>query len=232
VRSKFAYPPLAALLVATGVLTSCSATAAPEASGTASAAPEQPRPPVVQPGAPGESSRTLASGEAREGSGPPHVEADVRFMQDMIVHHLQALEMAALAPDRTERPDILLLARRIERGQGDEIALMERWLEERGETAAGAHAHHGHGDVHSPLMPGMIAPEQMEALAAAEGERFDRLFLQLMIRHHEGALRMVEELFETEGAAQEGEIFQFAAHVDGDQRIEIGRMLRMLGGSH
>jgi uncharacterized protein (DUF305 family) len=167
---------------------------------------------------------------------PGHTEADVRFMQAMLVHHAQALEMTGLVPERTEREDIRLLARRIEVSQVDEIAQMQSWLEARGEAVpnvspTGGHHHHHHGH-HGHDMPGMLTPEQLARLAQATGDEFDRLFLEFMIFHHEGAILMVEELFATEGAGQESEIFQFASHVDSDQRIEIARMRRMLHASH
>jgi uncharacterized protein (DUF305 family) len=154
---------------------------------------------------------------------------DVRFIRGMLAHHAQALEMTALVPARTTRQDIRLLAERIDVSQRDEIAVMERWLRARGEAvpAAGAHAHHG-GD--HPRMPGMLTSEEMARLAAATGAEFERLFLELMIRHHEGALVMVAELFASPGGGQESEMFQIASDVDADQRAEIARMQRMLAG--
>jgi uncharacterized protein (DUF305 family) len=190
------------------------------------AAAAGPVPGVVRPGAPGEESRVVASAVPGSAQATAHSAADVRFMQDMIAHHLQAVEMTALVEARTERADIRRLARRIEASQDDEIAVMRRWLEVRGEAVPGPHAHHGHGG-HAP-MPGMLSAEEIARLAAARGAEFDRLFLESMIRHHEGALVMVADLFATDGAGQEPEIFQFAAHVDSDQRIEIGRMQQML----
>jgi uncharacterized protein (DUF305 family) len=167
---------------------------------------------------------------------PEYTQADVRFMQGMIVHHRQAVEMTALVPERSARPEIRLLARRIDIGQADEMALMRRWLEDRDEPVEGAAGDHAHGGHHGHAthgaehdrMPGMLSPEEMERLAAAAGDEFDRLFLESMIRHHEGALEMVAELFATDGAGQEPEIFQFATHVDSDQSIEIARMRTML----
>jgi uncharacterized protein (DUF305 family) len=179
---------------------------------------------------------------------PGHTEADVAFMQDMIVHHAQAVEMTALVPDRSARADVLRLAARIESSQEAELALMRRWLEQRGEpvrpppgTGDGdgrdhdhdhgdpqGHGTRGHGSHH--LMPGMLDAEGMARLEAASGEDFDRLFLEAMIRHHEGALVMVAGLLATDGAGQEPELFRFAAHVESDQRIEIERMRRMLQG--
>lgn len=177
---------------------------------------------TVQPGAPGEPSRIEPAGDAvRSG----YTEADVRFMQGMITHHAQALAMAALVPGRTEREQLHRLARRIEISQESELALMERWLERRGEPVPDWTADHTAADpAEHGRMPGMATPEEMARLADARGSSFDRLFLELMIRHHEGALVMVEELLATEGAGQEPELFQFAAHVDADQRAEIARM--------
>lgn len=156
---------------------------------------------------------------------------DARFIRGMLAHHAQALEMTALVPGRTSRQDIQLLAERIDVSQRDEIAMMERWLRARGEAvpAAGAgHAHHGGAD--HPPMPGMATPEEMADLAAAAGAEFERLFLELMIRHHEGALVMVAELFATPGGGQATDVFQIASEVDADQRAEIARMQRMLAG--
>jgi len=146
-------------------------------------------------------------------------------MQGMIGHHAQAIEMTALLPTRTAREDMRLLARRIELSQADEIRWMERWLEVRGKAVPDAHAHHAHDAV---LMPGMLTQEELTRLAAAAASDFDRLFLEFMIKHHEGALVMVNDLFMTDGAGQESEIFGFASDVDTDQRIEIDRMTTML----
>lgn len=155
-------------------------------------------------------------------------------MQGMIAHHAQAVEMTALVPDRAARADVRLLAMRIAVSQEDEMELMRRWLENRGEAVPaldaghGAHAHHGDPGAGPDLMPGMLDAAGMARLRAATGPEFDRLFLEAMIAHHEGALVMVAELMATDGAGQEPELFQFASHVDSDQRIEIGRMRRML----
>ena len=129
--------------------------------------------------------------------------------------------MTALLPERTERDDMRLLARRIEVSQADEIQMMRRWLEARGQDVPGPHAHHAPG---APLMPGMLSAEEMAQLAAARGAAFDRLFLASMIKHHEGALTMVKELYATAGAGQESEMYGFASDVDADQRMEIDRM--------
>jgi uncharacterized protein (DUF305 family) len=185
----------------------------------------QDQPPLVQPGAPGQSSRVIAPGEASGLPQPRFTAADVRFMQGMIGHHAQALEMTALLPSRSTNPDIRLLARRIEVSQSDEIKMMQEWLTERGQAVPGPHAHHAHGAV---LMPGMLTPEDMSKLSAATGREFDRLFLEYMIKHHDGALIMVKDLFAQPGAGQESEMFAFASDVDADQRIEIVRMSGML----
>lgn len=167
---------------------------------------------------------------------PGYAPADAEFVRDMIVHHQQALDMTALAPDRTDSDDMRLLARRIEETQEFEIDLMRRWLEERGEPApepasgTDAHGDHaGHAD-HDRMagMAGMASPEQMTALADAEGDAFDRMFLELMIIHHEGALTMVDELLETERGGKEPQLFMMLSHIDADQRAEIARMERML----
>ena len=157
------------------------------------------------------------------GEAPRYTAADVRFVQGMIPHHAQALEMTALVEARTSRDDLRLMAQRITVSQQDEIAQMQRWLRARGQPLPDAHAHHaGH------LMPGMLTPEEMARLAAASGAAFDRLFLELMIRHHEGALAMVGELFAAQGAAQESETYTLASDVDADQRMEIARMRALL----
>jgi uncharacterized protein (DUF305 family) len=185
----------------------------------------EPGPPILQPGAPGEGSRVISTAEAVDLSGVRHTAADVRFMQGMIGHHAQALEMVGLLRTRTNREDMRLLARRIELSQEDEIMLMQRWLQTRGQPVPDAHAHHAAG---ATLMPGMLTLEEMGRLEAARGKEFDRLFLEFMVKHHEGALVMVSELFSSPGAAQESDIFSFATDVDADQRIEIARMGAML----
>jgi uncharacterized protein (DUF305 family) len=185
----------------------------------------QERPPLVQPGAPGETSRVITAAEAADTSRIQPTATDVRFMQGMIGHHAQALQMTSLLSSRTSREDMRLLAQRIELSQADEIAMMQRWLRARGQSAPETHAHHDRG---GGLMPGMLTPEEMGRLEAATGKEFDRLFLEFMIRHHDGALTMVNDLFSTPGAGQEPDIFAFASDVDTDQRIEIDRMSAML----
>jgi len=187
------------------------------------ASPDE-HPPIVQPGAPGQPSRTIPAAAATDQSRIRYTGADVRFMQSMIGHHAQAIEMTALVPARTARDAMKLLAQRIEVSQRDEIAMMQGWLRARGQALPDAHAHHQGG----ALMPGMLTAGEMEHLAAASGPAFDRLFLESMIKHHDGALVMVKDLFATPGAGQDPEIFAFASDVDADQRMEIARMSALL----
>ena len=178
------------------------------------------------------------SAASAEGARPGYTAADVRFMQGMIAHHAQALAMTSLVPDRTSREDMRLLAQRITVSQRDEIALMQHWLERRHQEVPSVDPQHMHDAMHHaagghdmmtmPMMPGMLSEAEMAQLAAAKGSEFDRLFLQDMIRHHEGALTMVAELFGTTGAAQDPETFRFASDVEADQRAEIARMRAML----
>jgi uncharacterized protein (DUF305 family) len=154
--------------------------------------------------------------------GPGFTAADVRFMQMMIVHHAQAIVMAELAPARGADDLVLSLARKIDISQRDEIASMEQWLRERGQVVPDA------AQIRSIHMPGMLSADQLAQLAAARGRDFDRLFLRLMIQHHEGALLMVDELFASPRAGEDSEIFRFATDVAADQSDEIGVMFRML----
>ena len=161
---------------------------------------------------------------------PRYTAADVGFMQGMIAHHAQAIEMAALVRTRTAREDMRLLAERIDVSQRDEIATMQRWLRNRHQQVPDpmtAHEHHDSAG-RPMLMPGMLTPEEMAELAKAAGTEFERLFLTRMIKHHEGALVMVAQLFASRGAVQESEIFGFASDVDADQRAEIARMRTLL----
>lgn len=191
-------------------------------------------PPLVQPGAPGEPTRDISARQAADLSRIQYTVADVQFMQGMIGHHAQALEMTALVSSRTPREDLQLLANRVELSQADEIQMMREWLTARGAQLPGPHAHHrqaGQGDEAGDgvnLMPGMLTADEMRALAAAKGADFERLFLEFMIKHHEGALTMVAELFSAKGAGQQSDIFAFASDVDADQRMEIERMGGML----
>ena len=183
-------------------------------------------PPIVQPGAPGETPRTLSADEATEIADTSYTPDDVRFMQGMIPHHEQALEMARLVAERTNNAVVVDIAGRIESSQGDEIELMNGWLSDRGEASPEADGHHSMHMHHQ--MAGMASPEQMAALADASGTDFDRLFLELMITHHEGALTMVEDLLEQPGAAYDPVLFEFTNDINNDQTSEIERMNGML----
>jgi uncharacterized protein (DUF305 family) len=184
--------------------------------------------PIVQPGAPGEASRELTADEAVAIANSSYSPADVQFMQDMIPHHHQALEMAALVADRTNRQELIDVAGRINASQNDEIEFMQEWLAERGEQVPEPTAHDAMHMSHE--MAGMATPEQMAELAASQGSDFDRLFLQLMITHHEGAVTMVEELLEQPGAAYDPVLFEFTNEVTNSQSTEIERMNVLLVG--
>lgn len=162
-------------------------------------------------------------------------------MQGMILHHAQAVEMTALIPSHTQNKDLRALGARISSSQSDEIKFMKRWLAARGESVPNANATamtmdmpgmdmSGAGNSHQAmaLMPGMLTPQQMEALRKAKGAEFDRLFLSGMIQHHNGALTMVHDLFDTAGAGQDAELFDFATDADNTQRAEIKMMETML----
>ena len=160
----------------------------------------------------------------------PYTEADVHFMAGMIVHHAQAVLIAEWAPSHGASPAIRTVCERILVSQRDEIAFMQRWLAERGERVPEADPSglEMPGTDHPMTMPGMLTPAQLTELDAAHGAEFDRLFLTYMIQHHRGAVVMVEDLFSRPGAAQDGEVFRFAADVSADQLAEIDRMRRML----
>jgi uncharacterized protein (DUF305 family) len=211
----------AILLCAAAAAVSCR-TAAP-AAGAATAA--EPKPPIVQPGAPGEPSQVITADKASDLSRVQYVGADIKFMQGMIGHHAQALEMVGLLKTRSSSEDLKRLALRIELSQDDEIKMMQAWLDARGQQVPDRNAMHVHG---ATLMPGMLTPDEMRRLADAKGAEFDRLFLEGMIKHHGGALAMVADLLASPGAAQESEVFGFVADVEADQRMEIDRMGAML----
>jgi uncharacterized protein (DUF305 family) len=154
--------------------------------------------------------------------GPGFTVADVRFMQNMIGHHAQAITMAALAPKLSASQNVLRLAQKIDISQRDEIEMMKVWLKERSQAVP------SDAQSHAMMMPGMLTPEMMARLGRAKGREFDRLFLTFMIGHHEGALQMVHDLFKSPGAAQDSDIFRFATDVDADQRDEIFVMQSML----
>ena len=179
-------------------------------------------PPLVQPGAPGEQSRVISAEKAVSLPAARPTESDVRFVQGMIAHHAQAIEMTDLVAARSRHDDVKLLARRIALSQADEIDMMRDWLSTRGEGVPGAHGHH------DPTMPGMLTADELKQLGTATGAEFDRLFLELMIKHHAGALMMVDNLFAEPDAAQDSELFTFASDVDADQRAEIARLAMLL----
>ena len=183
---------------------------------------------IIQPGAPGETAQTFDTAELEAIGGLSYSEADVRFMRGMIPHHGQALDMTAMVSARATTDGFGSMALRMQISQRDEIRLMERWLTEREEEVPPTNAHQMMMTGDMALMPGMLNAGQMEQLASATGREFERLFLEFMIMHHEGALTMVQTLFNSSGAGQESLIFKFATAVDADQTIEILRMRRML----
>ena len=187
--------------------------------------------PIVLPGAPGAQPKVIGEAEAIALSDTKYSPADVSFMQGMIMHHQQALDMAMLAPDRTNNDAILKTADRIRAGQSDEMKFMREWLARHGEKESAAMAmegHAGHNAAH--LMKGMATPAQMAQLAAASGTAFDTLFLQLMVAHHKGAIDMVDVLLESPGSAYDPVMFEFTNDVVSDQNAEIDRMNAVLAG--
>jgi uncharacterized protein (DUF305 family) len=212
-----------------GTLLAASAPAGLFASPAGAQQTDRTTPVVVQPGAPGKLSTTLPP--STRATLPPRSQADVEFMQGMIVHHAQAVEMTALIASHTENKDLRSLGAKISSSQSDEIRFMQRWLAARGESVSAAMP--GMPGMQMPgqamaLMPGMLTPEQMEALRKAKGDEFNRLFLTGMIQHHNGALIMVKDLFNTAGAGQDADIFNFATDADNTQRAEIRIMQSML----
>ena len=209
---------------------------------TVNAQQAEPKTPiVVQPGAPGEPTTTLPSSTRPALANP--TAADVQFMQHMIIHHAQAVEMTALIESHTQNKQLRTLGERISRSQSDEIKFMKRWLTARGEPVempgmSGMDmpgmdmSQHQMPPGHQMMMPGMLTPEQMDALRKAKDAEFDRLFLTGMIQHHNGALSMVKDLFDTAGAGQDAELFNFTTEVDSGQRAEIRIMQTMLGEKH
>jgi uncharacterized protein (DUF305 family) len=182
--------------------------------------------PIIQPGLPGESARELSADQAIEIAESSFSPDDVRFVHDMIPHHHQALEMAALVADRTNRKELIDVAGRINASQGDEIAFMQQWLRDRGQHVPDPTAHDAMHTTHK--MAGMASLEQMAELAASNGAAFDRLFLELMIPHHEGAVKMVKELLDQPGSAYDPVLFEFTAEVTNGQTAEIERMNTLL----
>lgn len=186
---------------------------------------------TVKPGAPGAPTTVVATPSTRSAVAK-HTAADTKFMQGMIHHHAQAIEMVELLKKNTTRKDMKMLGLKIEVSQNDEMKMMRNWLKDRGEEApmdhGGGHMMMMSAGSEMPPMPGMLTEKQMAALAKAKGPAFDKLFLEGMIQHHLGALTMVDELFASPGSGQESIIFDFATHVDSDQRMDISRMRAML----
>lgn len=183
--------------------------------------------PIVQPGAPGQASKTLTAEEATRLAQASYTASDVAFMQHMIVHHQQALDMAMLVKDRTNTEELVAIAGRIEASQADEIAFMKTWLAERGEPVEDPKMK-GHGEHLHHMMIGMASPEQMKALGKAKGVEFERQFLTLMIAHHEGAVDMVEKLFDEEGTAADPVLYRFVSDIENEQNAEIKNMDKVL----
>jgi len=194
--------------------------------------------PIVQPGAPGQASKTLTAEEASTLAASKYTPADVMFMQGMIGHHAQAVEMAMLIKERTNREEIVTIGGRIESSQADEIEFMNGWLKERGEKTVMVgmmdgmdHSkmdHSNHAMVDHSTMAGMATPEQMATLATLEGVAFDKMFLTLMIAHHEGAIEMVDDLLGQPGTATDQVLFQFVGDIENDQQAEIDQMTLLL----
>ena len=182
--------------------------------------------PIVQPGAPGQVGRTLSAAEASNLAAASYTTEDVVFLQSMILHHQQAVDMAVLAKDRTNTQDLLEISGRIEASQADEITFMQEWLTERGEPPQDAalqeHAQH--------TMKGMASADQMAALAAASGAEFDRQFLTLMIAHHDGAVDMVADLFDEDGTAADPVLYRFISDIQSEQESEMERMDKLMAG--
>lgn len=240
VRPVYKIGSLVIRVVVSAAACSCALAAASALAGLPSlgaSAQQAAAPVVVQPGAPGKPTKVLPS--TTKGALPPVSPADVQFMQGMIMHHAQAVEMTALIESHTESENLRSLGARISRSQSDEIKFMKRWLATRGQSiSTGTHdmhhmkshdAHHMNMSHESmAMMPGMLTAEQMETLRKAKGEEFDHLFLTGMIQHHDGALTMVKDLFDAAGAGQDAELFNFATDVDSGQRAEIRVMQNML----
>ena len=183
--------------------------------------------PIVLPGAPGAAPRVIDEDEATRLSDTRFSPADVKFLQDMIVHHQQAVDLAALVEGRSNNSDIVAIAGRIDASQADEIAFMREWLAERGQPAAMQH-HAGMDHAAHHLMMGMATPAQVAELGTLESTAFDRLFLQLMVRHHGGAIDMVETLHDQPGTAYDPVMFEFTNDLVKEQQAEIDRMNAIL----
>lgn len=185
--------------------------------------------PIIKPGAPGEPSKAITAEDSLALGQSYFTQHDVKFMQDMIVHHAQAIEMSALIDGRSSSPQIALLGKRITLSQTSEIEMMRTWLRRRGAETESEMAHDHHAGAHDmPAMVGMLSPNQMAELAAASGSDFDRLFLTGMILHHQGALIMVDALMLNERSGEDPELSSFIASIKADQSAEILRMSAML----
>ena len=216
--------PVRSSLVCAALL--CAGTAA--AFGQAPAQPEN-SVPLIQPGAPGKPDRILTEATTAGTGQQGPTQADVKFMQGMIMHHNQAVEMVALMAGRTKNAKLLEFGQRIGISQTDEMKFMKRWLTYRDKPLMDMGDMAGTMDhMNMPLMPGMLPPQQMEALRKATGAKFDQLFLTGMIQHHTGALTMLDDLFGTPGAAQDMQLFDFTADIGVTQQGEIDAMRNML----
>lgn len=207
---------------------------------SAAALAQEPPVPIIQPGAPGQSNKTLSAASIAAAPRPGPLKADITFMQGMIMHHSQAIEMTNLMPARTHNKALLEFGKRISISQGDEIKWMQKWLEARGQATTmamdpmpmGGMGNMNMGNMKMDpapmMMPGMLTPAQMKALKAATGAKFDNLFLTGMIQHHTGALSMVSDLYAQGGAEQDNQMYDFATDIDNTQSAEIKIMQGML----
>ena len=223
---------LVSLTLRSAVLCLCTtAVSAQQTNTTPQAAPA-----IIQPGAPGTSNKTLSNAAATAGEAPrTPSKADVDFMQGMIMHHSQAVEMTELLKTRTQDPEVRELGKKIDVSQSDEMRWMKQWLTDRGfplsaDPMAGMDMKGDMKgmDMSMPMMPGMLTSAQMDTLRKASGPEFDHLFLTGMIQHHTGALQMVKDLFANPGAGQDPQLFDFASDVDNTQQAEIDIMRHML----
>lgn len=233
-RTSLAFIAVVAVAFLQGCATAGPAGAPASAPGPSANAPSAPPAPAepVRPSADRAAELEALYRTRAEAAREHYHEADVHFMTGMIGHHGQALVMSGFAPDNDASPTIQILCARIINAQQDEIAVMQEWLADRGQPVPQVHVEGGHFMVHGPEhamhMPGMLTPEQLDELRRARGSDFDRLFLQYMIMHHEGAVTMVEELFAVDGAAQGDFVFKLASDIQADQASEIARMKQML----
>lgn len=215
--TRRALPAVVAALLALGPLVSCSAGETEPPTNSA---------PVIVPGKPGEQASTIAPGQATQPPEPEPNDADKQFVADMIVHHQQAVYMTSLAPDRGSSRDVKELASRISDVQKPEIDMLNRWLSQHAIPTVAPNAPHGHGGS-GGAMPGMASTTQLDELRNAKGEAFDRLFLQLMITHHEGALTMAEQVRK---AGFDVRVQEIADDITAEQTDEIRRMRAWLDG--